>query len=174
MSKWVIFAILSAGLIFSSRKSLLRLHSHGFFRLFAFESVLGLIFLNAEYWFFKPSSALQIISWLLLFSSLGLVIAGFYLLRSAGRPKRGIEETTVLVKRGVFRYIRHPLYSSLLLLGWGIFLTHPLIPSAALVLAASGFLFFTARAEESENLQRFGPEYAEYMKTTRRFIPFLF
>lgn len=32
----------------------------------------------------------------------------------------------------------------------------------------------TARVEEAENLQKFGEDYAAYMKTTKRFIPFFY
>jgi protein-S-isoprenylcysteine O-methyltransferase Ste14 len=35
-------------------------------------------------------------------------------------------------------------------------------------------LVATARVEEGENLVRFGREYGEYMKRSRRFVPFLF
>lgn len=173
MLKLTILIIVSAGIVFFSRKSLRRVRSHGFFRLFAFESILALLLLNLEYWFYEPFSAFQIISWLLLFSSLILAVDGFYLLGTAGRPKRGIEETTVLVKRGAYKYIRHPLYSSLLLFGWGVFFKNPSLLSAVLVLVASGFLVATAKAEEAENLQKFGADYAEYMKITKMFIPFL-
>lgn len=173
MLKLTIFIIVSAGIVFFSRKSLRRVRSHGFFRLFAFESILALLLLNLEYWFYEPFSALQIISWLLLLSSLILAVDGFYLLGTAGRPKRGIEETTVLVKRGAYKYIRHPLYNSLLLFGWGVFFKNPSLLSAVLVLVASGFLVATAKAEEAENLQKFGADYAEYMKITKMFIPFL-
>ncbi len=173
MLKLATFIIVSAGIVFFSRKSLCRVRSHGFFRLFAFESILALLLLNLEYWFYEPFSTLQIISWLLLFSSLILAVDGFYLLGTAGRPKRGIEETTVSVKRGAYKYIRHPLYSSLLLFGWGVFFKNPSLLSAVLVLVASGFLVATAKAEEAENLQKFGADYAGYMKITKMFIPFL-
>ena len=33
--------------------------------------------------------------------------------------------------------------------------------------------FATARAEEREMLEKFGAEYAAYMKKTRMFVPFL-
>jgi protein-S-isoprenylcysteine O-methyltransferase Ste14 len=36
------------------------------------------------------------------------------------------------------------------------------------------FAKFVAKAEEAENLQRFGDDYAAYMKTTTMFLPFLF
>ncbi len=42
------------------------------------------------------------------------------------------------------------------------------------MMAASAFLTATARVEEAENLDKFGDQYAAYMKTTKIFIPFLF
>ena len=175
MLKLIIFAIVSAGILFLSWKSLRQPRSHGFFRFFAFESILILILilLNVEYWFREPFSHLQVVSWLLLLSSLIMIVHGFYLLRTTGRPKGGIESTTVLVRRGAYKYIRHPLYSSLLLLGWGVFFKHPSFLSVTLVLVASAFLVATAKVEEAENLKKFGAEYAAYMKTTKMFMPFL-
>jgi protein-S-isoprenylcysteine O-methyltransferase Ste14 len=117
--KLIIFAAVSVGIVFISRASLRDPHSHGFFRFFVFESILALILLKLEHWFSNPFSALQIVSWLILLSSLVLATHGFYLLRMMGRPKGGIENTTTLVMLGVSNYVRHPLYTSWLLLGWG-------------------------------------------------------
>jgi protein-S-isoprenylcysteine O-methyltransferase Ste14 len=173
MLEWTIFAIVSAGIVFLSWKSLRKPYSHGFFRFFAFESILVLILLNAKHWFREPFSALQVISWLLLLSSLAMAVHGFYLLRMSGKPATGIENTTVLVKRGAYKYIRHPLYSSLLLLTLGVFIKDPSLFPGITVLVASAFLVATARVEEVENLQKFGAKYANYMKTTKMFFPFL-
>ncbi|MFQ6101967.1 MAG: methyltransferase family protein [Anaerolineae bacterium] len=174
MFKLIIFAVMSVGIIFVSWTSLRDPRSHGFFRFFAFESILALTLLNLERWFSDPFSVLQIISWLLLLSSLILVVHGFHLLRMIGRPNDGIENTTALVVRGAYKYIRHPLYSSLLLFGWGVFFKDPSLLSGILVVASSTFLVATARVEEVENLRKFGADYAAYMKTTKMFIPFLF
>ena len=72
------------------------------------------------------------------------------------------------------KYIRHPLYTSLLLLGWRAFFKDPSLPGGILVLATCAFLTTTARVEEAENLDKFGVDYAAYMGTTKMFIPFLF
>lgn len=173
MPQLFIFVIVSAGIVLVSWPSRRRWRSHGFFRFFALEFLLALILLNLEPWFRDPFSSHQLISWLLLLASLIMAVDGFYRLRTAGRPKGGIDNTTVLVKRGVYRYIRHPLYGSLLLLGWGAFLKNASPLSGILALAASAFLVTTAKMEEAENLQKFGADYATYMRTTRMFIPFL-
>ncbi len=174
MPKLIIFAAVSAGVVFVSWPSLRHRHSHGFFRFFAFESILVLIVLNVEHWFRDLCSPLQIISWLLLFSSLILAVHAFYLLRVIGRPKGGIEHTTTLVMLGAYKYIRHPLYASLLLLGGGVFFKDPSLLGGVLALAATAFLIATARVEETENLPKFGADYAAYMKATKRFLPFLY
>ena len=174
MFKLILFVLASAAIVWFSWTSLHDRRSHGFFRFFAFESILALILLNVQHWFRAPFSAFQIVSWLLLFGSLFLVVHGFYLLRLIGRPEGSFENTTTLVRLGAYRYIRHPLYSSLLWLGWGVFFKDPSLLGSVLVLVTSAFLIATAKAEEVENLHRFGADYAAYMKTTKMFIPFLF
>ncbi|MDM0078153.1 hypothetical protein QTH90_27345 [Variovorax sp. J2P1-59] len=42
-----------------------------------------------------------------------------------------------------------------------------------LVLASTALIFVTAKREEIECLEHFGDAYREYMRRTRRFIPFL-
>jgi len=148
--------------------------SHGFFRFFAFESILVMVLLNIGHWFRDPFSRIQIISWLLLLFSLFLVVHGFWLLRVIGRPKGRIENTTTLVMTGAYKYIRHPLYSSLLFLAWGVFLKDPSFLGGLLALTATTSLIATAKVEETENLQKFGNGYSTYIKKTKRFIPFLF
>ena len=79
-----------------------------------------------------------------------------------------IENTTTLVTVGAYRWIRHPLYASLLALACCAWLKDPLgAGSMALAVGSGGCLLATAIAEEKENLQRFGAAYAEYMKSTR-------
>lgn len=84
------------------------------------------------------------------------------------------EKTDKLVTSGIFKYIRHPLYSSLLFLTWGIFFKNPLylllIPAAL----STAFLILTALADEKECKEYFGAAYSAYMKNTTRFIPYLF
>ena len=60
------------------------------------------------------------------------------------------ERTTKLVTVGIFRYIRHPMYCSLLLLTWGLFFKDPSSTGAALASAATLSLLLTAKADEAE------------------------
>lgn len=175
------FVVASALFAYISRRSLLAPHSHGFPRFFAFEALLALILLNAPRWFDEPLSLHQIFSWGLLALSLGIAIHGFLLLRRFGHPDKeagqgtniGFENTTELVVNGIYRYIRHPLYLSLMLLGAGAFLKCPSLVAAVLALTVIVFLVATGRIEEDENRRHFGPVYDDYMRRTKMFIPFL-
>ena len=180
--KVVVFLGATAGLATVSRGSLRDARSHGFYRFFAWEAILVLILLNLDVWFRDPASWYQIVSWCLLLVSLFLVVHGVHLLKRIGKPDErreddtlvGIERTTALVTVGAYRYIRHPLYSSLLFLGWGVFFKAPSWIGGLLALAATLFLVATARIEEAENAAFFGPAYEAYKEQTRMFIPFLF
>ena len=172
--KVVIFLACSAFLLWYSWKPLQDSLSHGFFRFFAWEAILALILVNVDVWFRDPFSLLQIVSWILLAICIALAIHGFYMLKAIGKPSGDFEQTTVLVKKGAYQFIRHPLYSSLLFMAWGAFLKDISIYSIVLLVIATVFLVLTARMEEKENIARFGKSYADYIKETRMFIPFVF
>ena len=164
MIKLVVFIILSIPLVAISWRSLRIPGSHGFYRFFGWEATLWLAISNIIYWFEKPFSFQQIISWVFLFYSLYLLIAGVILLRNKGNAAQhredptlfAFEKTTELVETGLFRYIRHPLYGSLLFLSWGIFLKHPSVFQLSIVLLASIMYFLTARMDERECVIYFG------------------
>ena len=178
----VIILSASVPIAWISRRSLLRPSSHGFARFFAFEAILILVVVNFPFWFERPLAVRQLVSWVLLAGSLIELIGGVRMLRLHGgaRTSRddpalyGWESTSRLVTSGVYRYIRHPMYGSLLLLTWGALLKSVGPLTVLLAVVASVALFFTAMAEERENVLVFGQDYARYMERTRRFIPYLF
>jgi len=175
MFKEIVFVLVSIGIVSVSWTSFRDLRAHGFWRFFAFESILLLTLVNIDVWFNDPLSIRQIASWLLLLASAILAVHGFYILQTGGNPMGGgIESTTSLVTRGAYRYIRHPLYTTLLLGGGGVYLKDPSFTAAALLLATVIFVVVTAKTEESENRKKFGGEYTAYMKKTKMFLPFVY
>ena len=146
---------------------------HGIARFFAFESVFILVLLNYKVWFVNPFSMFQIISWILLILSVYVVVTGYLLLKRKGKPDSNFENTSLLVKSGIYGYIRHPLYLSIFLLGTGIVLKDP--KPLQLILGTVNLIaiFITARIEENEMIAKFGDEYLEYMRKSRMFIPFI-
>jgi len=183
MARWIVFAGVSGILVYVSRASLRAPGSHGFSRLFAWECILALVLLNIGVWFRAPLVWHQLISWALLVTSLVPLYLGVRALVGRGKPTArresdpqllAFERTSVLVTTGIYGYIRHPLYCSLLLLAWGVFFKAPAWAGGLLAAASTAFLFATARADEAECVRFFGPAYQAYMGRTKRFVPYLF
>ncbi len=177
----IVFIAGTAALGYISRASLFAPKSHGFYRFFAWELMLALVVLNLNGWYDAPGTLDQTVSGILMGTSLMLVIIGFQSLRQLGQqnderndePLLVFEKTTALVTSGIFRYIRHPMYSSLIFLDWGLFFKKISWLTGDIALIACVLLVLTALAEEKENIRYFGVQYQDYMKRTRRFVPFL-
>ncbi len=181
LSKGVAFCLVSVALLVLSRTSLRRPRSHGFYRFFAWESILVLLLVSFENWFHEPTSPRQIASWIsLTVSAVLAALSLFHLRRFGGVSEQrqdealvAIERTAVLVTRGPYRWIRHPMYTSLMLLVWAMVLKQPDWVVILIGLAATVLLAATAQAEETENSRFFGSQYQDYSKRTKRFIPFV-
>jgi protein-S-isoprenylcysteine O-methyltransferase Ste14 len=180
MVKIIAFLILSIPVVIFSWRSLSRLTNHGFYRFLAWECILWLAVNNITYWFQDPFSFRQIVSWIFLFYCIYPVTAGTILMKRTGKPDQDrdkslytFEKTTELVDTGIFKTIRHPLYSSLLFLTWGIFLKHVTLLMLVFALLSTAFLFATALMEERENIAFFGEKYREYRRRTKMFIPYV-
>jgi len=181
MNRIILFALLSLPAIAVSWRTLFDPKSHGFYRFLSWEFIIWLFVSNYKLWFHNPFGFTQIISWVFLFISGYLVVAGVILLKKKGKPRKDrtektlyhIEKTSQLVDTGIYRFIRHPLYSSLLFLTWGIYfkdVTGFLLIAAILSTAS---LYLTAKAEEKECITYFGAKYNEYIKRSKMFIPFI-
>jgi protein-S-isoprenylcysteine O-methyltransferase Ste14 len=81
-----------------------------------------------------------------------------------------------LVTDGPYRYLRHPIYSAVLLFIWTGVLAHGAPPTAiALALAVGATVMTAIRIQAEEQLMLASiPEYAAYAARTRRLVPFVF
>jgi protein-S-isoprenylcysteine O-methyltransferase len=80
-----------------------------------------------------------------------------------------------LVETGPYRRVRHPSYTGALLafLGLGLCLDN-WASLAALVVPVSVVFWWRMRIEEAALLETFGERYRDYMRRTRRLIPFIY
>jgi protein-S-isoprenylcysteine O-methyltransferase Ste14 len=86
-----------------------------------------------------------------------------------------VREQHALVKTGIYRLVRHPMYSSFFLLGLAQLLLLPNWFSGLAGIVGAGVLFaFRVRREEQMMLESFGDEYRSYMTQTKRIIPWVF
>ncbi len=118
---------------------------------------------------------------LVFYSGTALIIIGvvfraiaIYQLGKYFVPEVVIQPGQRVIERGLYRYVRHPSYTGILisLVGVGLGLTNGL---ALMTLVAIGFVLLTYRmhVEETALLAAFGDEYRRYMDRTKRIIPFL-
>jgi len=171
---WIYFAAGSALIIWLSWAVSIRARRfHGIARFFAFECILALFLLNVRVWFHDPWSALHILSWILLSGSILLAAGSISLYLKFAVPRGQFENSTRLVETGIYRFIRHPMYGSLMLLGLGIFLKRVTALTSALAFVVVLALCLTALIEEGEMRARFGEDYTAYRRRTKMFIPFL-
>lgn len=85
-----------------------------------------------------------------------------------------IKKNHELIIKGIYGYVRHPIYGAMLLM----------VPGALLVSASYTFILgliimlfaaeILARREEKLLIKHFGQKYIEYMKNTKKFIPFVY
>jgi protein-S-isoprenylcysteine O-methyltransferase Ste14 len=96
-----------------------------------------------------------------LFSSIGTGIT----------PVSATRKEHKLVTRGIYHYIRHPLYT----IGSSLFISFGMMANNWFIAATGVFTFILMAIrtpkEEANLIEKFGDEYREYMKRTGRFFP---
>ncbi len=135
---------------------------------------------------FGPHTCRGVAVWSTPFTWIGTRGGGFLflagiLLAAAGSVKLGRNLTPLpipkkhatLVVTGVYRLVRHPIYSGITLMafGWGMWLNSWLTVGYALLL----FVFFDIKSRYEERLlaEKF-PEYAAYRKNVKKLIPYIY
>ena len=107
--------------------------------------------------------------------ALGIAVAVWarlYLGRNWGMPMTEKAEPE-LVTSGPYRYVRHPIYTGLLLAVLGTVLATNLIGFVILV-ALAGYFTYGARVEEKNLTATFPTAYPAYRASTKMLIPFVF
>ena len=116
-------------------------------------------------------------------AAIGLLmgLAGFWLalgaqiqVDRAAKSDQAQAGEPLLIRTGLFRYIRHPSYAGIWLawMGWPLIYSAP-ITAAAMLVGGALVVGRQIGEEEQRMLQRFGDEYASYMRDTDRLIPSL-
>ena len=110
-----------------------------------------------------------------------MVVAGFavalYAIYEHQRANRQLpnvvpipKETGGLITSGLYRWVRHPIYTGVLLGAFGVAVFQGHIVTALLAIAL--YALFSVKSRYEENLLKIAfPEYAAYMTRTGRFFP---
>jgi len=84
-----------------------------------------------------------------------------------------IKENATLIKTGVYSLIRHPMYTSVLVMAVGVVVLYPIKLEFISFCALMVVLLLKLSYEESL-WSRADENYVEYMRKSRRLIPFIF
>jgi protein-S-isoprenylcysteine O-methyltransferase Ste14 len=79
-----------------------------------------------------------------------------------------------LIKHGVYRYIRHPISLAAIIYGVGIPLFFSSLYGFLIMLGLIPLILYRTRIEEKMLIEKFGDEYRDYMKKTKKLIPFIY
>ncbi|MBI5123256.1 isoprenylcysteine carboxylmethyltransferase family protein [Candidatus Roizmanbacteria bacterium] len=85
-----------------------------------------------------------------------------------------IKKKHKLITKGIYQYVRHPIYGGLILMPTGALLvsgSFTFIAGLIIMLFATEIF---AKREEKLLTKHFGRKYIEYKKTTKKFIPFIY
>jgi protein-S-isoprenylcysteine O-methyltransferase Ste14 len=80
-------------------------------------------------------------------------------------PSQGV------IKKGVFRFVRHPIYLSEIILYLGLLSLNISLAAALVWVIAIFFLHYISRYEEELLLAKFGDEYQQYMRDVPMWFP---
>ncbi|MDN5863662.1 MAG: isoprenylcysteine carboxylmethyltransferase family protein [Gammaproteobacteria bacterium] len=122
-------------------------------------------------------SVQPVIFWIgIALMAMGLLLR-WYVIRVLARyfaPDKSVRPDREVIENGPFRQIRHPGYTGVLItvLGFGLATTNWLGLLVVLVFSLVGYAY-RVRVEEQVLCEALGDTYREYMRRTRRFIPYL-
>ena len=100
-------------------------------------------------------------------------LGGAMALGSSLTPFPAPSRNTRLVRHGLYARVRHPLYTSVVLLSAGWALVWQSVPACGAVVILALFFDAKARREERWLRERF-VAYEDYAKTTRKFVPWVY
>ena len=87
---------------------------------------------------------------------------------------RKTQTSQQLIKTGLYKYVRHPLYAATLVFVWGIFLWQPVMSNLVSCICISLYTIIGIRFEEKKLINEFGDSYLEYRSQTPMLVPGLF
>ena len=90
----------------------------------------------------------------------------------SGTPS--IKQDHALIQRGPYRFVRHPIYTGLLIALLGSALQHSLLRSFLGVIICTVALWLKIAVEEQFMVHLFGDQYLRYRKNVSALIPFFF
>ncbi len=181
---WLIFvALWLVSALFVKKSVSRRPNSSIIFRIALMIIIISLIKLGKSSWSrfvlpsgssFHASSTLTIIASIL--TVLGLLGAIWSRIKLGTNWSGYVtyKEGHELVTTGPYRFVRHPIYTSMIMMFIGTALFYQSLPIAFFLAVIATFLILRMKREEEIMTKLFGKEYADYVRTTKKIVPFIY
>lgn len=88
-----------------------------------------------------------------------------------GVPELSAGRQQTLMRDGIYRFVRHPIYASAIAGGAAFALVVNYLGTYVLILVSVPVLYLITRLEERELIARFGHSYREYQREVPRLVP---
>jgi len=148
----------------------MKLQSKDFIYVISQFILLGLYLLNLNIFEFKITIVIRYISLLILI--LGIFIFGLALIQLNKNlsPFPTPKNDSNLIESGLYKYIRHPIYTGILLIvfGYGVYSQSEFKLIISLLLL---ILFYFKSSYEEQQLNKKFEKYIEFKRKTGRFFP---
>lgn len=120
----------------------------------------------------KPNAVLKMVSLIIGIAGLIIILVAILQLNKNLTPFPTPVNNGILIKTGLYKFVRHPIYSGIIIaaLGFGFFYESLWKTGTGLLLLI--LFFFKSRYEEILLQTRY-PDYKDYKKQSGRFFPFI-
>jgi protein-S-isoprenylcysteine O-methyltransferase Ste14 len=129
----------------------------------------------------KNSGSLSGVNLIFMGVGVGMILSGLIIrIVAIGTLKKNfssrlrIREGHTLVTNGIYHWIRHPAYLGLIMLILGIPVFLSSVLGFLVMLLIVPLLLHRIKLEEAMLVGRFGDEYRNYVKLTKKLIPYLY
>jgi protein-S-isoprenylcysteine O-methyltransferase Ste14 len=136
-----------------------------------FSLILG-YFLIPRFLAFELPNYIQLLAFIL--SVLGLLIIALALIQLNKNltPFPSPKVNSVLIKVGLYQYVRHPIYTGIIFFVFFYSLSTLHLPRLIVAVILYGLFYFKSKYEEAMLINKFD-DYKNYKKQTGRFLPLL-
>lgn len=139
--------------------------------LFLRDSGLSVPFLEVS--LIPHSVLLSVASVILVIIGLGIAILARRILAGNWSNVVDVKVNHELITTGIYGYVRHPIYTGVLLMGLGTVMAIGTMYMFLIFLVMVSFFWFKAKQEEELLTKHFPKEYPAYKDRTKALIPFV-
>lgn len=145
-------------------------------------AIVGLLILLSitfkdKYMLFIPNMLIKAAAVLFVCTGLFILGAAFYIfdkMEFFGFRQQASDTPGPLVFEGIYRYMRHPLYSGVFFLMLGITAYLPTLSNMIVFAITIAYIEIGSRLEERKLIAVFGNEYILYCRRVKRYFPFVY